>query len=406
MKTVFIIIIAAVCVLILFFSEAAMAGASKGFETFISGVFPALFPFSVCISALKYTGALAPAESGSGDSCRSGNGGRNGNAGFIKATLRNFVIAAVSGYPAGTMLSQAAFRREYGSGSENGTGSGNAVSELTSGEFGMLCAATSLASPVFITGAVANRMLKNSGSALPVAVCHYGTALLFLLFFIIKHIRNEKGRNRNGKSGRTEKRAEKGTKNAGEVCQSIPIQLPRRKDMSFSAIFPKAVSDSVSIMLRLGGTLIFFTVITEISASWDIFGNMPAFLKGMLFGSFEITNGISLIASCGMGMRLKCALICSLLSFGGICVYMQAAGIAAVRPGSYFLTKSVQAAVSGGLCYLIYPLFSPVCGPVSGLFGDTLPERIISMGELAILGVFASVCAILICVFTVKRTKA
>ena len=367
-KTVFIIIIAVISALILFCSDAAISGASKGFEIFISNVFPALFPFFVCINALKYTGAFSVRK----DSC--------GKSGFAKAALKNFIIAGLSGFPAGAMLSKAAFRQ----GSEN-------IMIPDENEFSMLCAITTLASPVFITASVANRMLRSSAAALPVAVCHYGTALLFLTGFILMQ-------NKKEKAGRT-------------VTAQTPSRQTLRqnsfsKPMPLSAIFPKAVSDSVFIMLRLGGTLIFFTVITEIPASWKIFNGIPSGLKGLFFGSFEITNGISLIASCALNLRTKCAFICSLLSFGGICVYMQAAGIADIRPKSYFFIKFLQSAVSGGLCYLVYPVFSPASGPVSNLFGDTLGERIVSMGELMLLGILASVFAVLISVFTAKRTKA
>lgn len=365
MKAVFIIIIVFLCLLILLCSDAAIAGASKGFEIFISGVFPALFPFFVCINALKYTGAFAPAKSGTG------------NGGLAKAALKNFIIAGLSGYPAGAMLSQASFPRN----------SKNAVSALNDSEFGMLCAITSLASPVFITGSVANRMLRNSVLALPVAVCHYGTALIFLTVFIIKH-----GRKR--RNDKTDK-----------IFHGIPESIPE-ETLPLPAVFPKAVSDSVFTMLRLGGTLIFFTVITEILASWKIFNLIPAGLKGLFFGFFEITNGISLIASVNMDLRFKCALICSLLSFGGVCVYMQAAGIADIRPGSYFSVKLLQSVVSGGLCYLIYPVLCPSSKPVLNLFGDTLGERILSMGELVLLGILASAFAVLLSVFASKRTKA
>lgn len=350
MRNVFIIIIAVSCAFIILSGETAMSGAARGFEVFISSVFPALFPFFVCITALKYAGAF-----------------EIGKGGFLETALKIFFTAAISGYAAAALLSKAAF----GQGDENG---GAAV--LNEGEFSTFCAITSLSSPVFITGAVANRILKLPPLALPIAVCHYGTAMLFLGVFILKH----GGRN-----------------TVSDISPAPPPPL--------ASIFPKAVSDSALIMLKLGGTLVFFSVLTAILGSLNVFNNIPPVFKGIFFGSLELTNGILAAASDSVNLRLKCAVICALLSFGGVCVYMQAAGIACIRPGKYFLTKGLQAVFSGALCYLAYPLFFPASSPASGILGDTLPERLLSIGEIAVLGGMASLIASLLSVFAAKRTK-
>ena len=77
---------------LILFSSSSMLGAARGFELFISSVFPALFPFFVCISILKRLGMFEIR-------------GKN-TAGAI---IRIFLVSCISGCPTGSLLTETCF---------------------------------------------------------------------------------------------------------------------------------------------------------------------------------------------------------------------------------------------------------------------------------------------------------
>lgn len=281
--------------------------------------------------------------------------------------LRIFAISCISGSPSGTMLTDTAF--------------GGAVPALDERKRSELCAITNLASPVFIVGTVCTKMFGEARLAPLIAVCHYGTALILVLLFVLKS-----------------------KQTAADFSNSRPSS-PARTPLT--SILPNAIRDSVSTILQIGGTLIFFMVIIGI---FDAIGAANAFdpgLKGFLFGLLEMTNGIGMIAQANGNPQLKCAFICFVLSLGGICVYLQANGVARVRPAEYFKIKLIHAAASGAICYLLYPLFTARLAPVFSVLGDRLTMvRIVTMGEIALCGALASIIAALLAIFASKRTRA
>ncbi|MCH5279808.1 MAG: hypothetical protein J1E60_08495 [Christensenellaceae bacterium] len=350
MRYAFIIIISIICVALVLFGAESMQGAANGFELFISNVFPSLFPFFVCVSALRYANAFAV-----------------GGGGFAGTVLRIFSISCISGSPSGTMLTDTAF--------------GGAVPALDERKRSELCAITNLASPVFIVGTVCSKMLGEARLAPLIAVCHYGTALMLVLMFILKNRQTAVDFSR--------------------LSSSSPAYTP------LTSILPYAIRDAVSTILQIGGTLVFFMVIIGI---FDAIGAANAFspcLKGSLFGVLEMTNGIGIIAHAQANPQLKCTLICAVLSLGGICVYLQANGVAKVRPMEYFKIKLIHAAAAGALCYLLYPHFTVNLAPVISVLGDRLTiVRIVTMGEIALCGALASIIAALLAIFASKRTRA
>lgn len=92
MRHVFTVIVIILCIILLCFSSQSMIGAARGFELFITNVFPALFPFTVCVQAMKLLGIFEV----------------NSNS-MLGNTAKIFLLSAAAGSPTGSFLVEAGF---------------------------------------------------------------------------------------------------------------------------------------------------------------------------------------------------------------------------------------------------------------------------------------------------------
>lgn len=125
-----------------------------------------------------------------------------------------------------------------------------------------------------------------------------------------------------------------------------------------AAVFPKAVRESVNSILLVGGTLVFFVVavrLFEASGIVSLLGRNEL-QKGTLFGLLEMTNGIKILSAEPVS-RLSLVLTCGLMSFGGLCIFLQTCGVVNLRPVGYFAAKLFHVLLSAALCAAMYPLF-------------------------------------------------
>ncbi len=348
MKSFFIAIILLLCTALVMFSSSSMLGAARGFELFIANVFPALFPFFVCISSLKRLGAF-----------------KVKNSKPAMTVLEIFMLCCISGSPTGSLLVDNSF--------------GGDIPLLSLRKRSILSAICNLSSPVFIIGAVCTNMLGHTQLAIPIAISHYGTSALLLILFMVF--------NRN-------KIHAKETHTIGK-----PIGL--------QYVLPESIAESMQTMLRLGGTLIFFSVIIGILSGFHLITSMPPLDRGLIFGIIEMTNGIEILACSGIQPRLTLSLISALLSLGGICIFIQASSVSKLSPLPYLGTKLFHAITAGALCYFIFPYMPDKISAVTNSFDHTLfLANLLTMGELALCGAFASSIAILFSIIISGKTRA
>ena len=348
MRHLLIVVTMILVAALILFSSSSMLGAARGFELFISSVFPALFPFFVCISILKRLGMFEIR-------------GKN-TAGAI---IRIFLVSCIAGCPTGSLLTEICF--------------GGKSPSLSLKKRSMMSAICNLSSPVFIIGTVCTNMLQRPKLAYLIALAHYGSAAIMIASFILIN------------------------KKSFSFCTSShPLG-----SQGISSILPGAITDSVTTMLKLGGTLVFFSVIISILQDIPIINKLFPAEHAVLFGILEMTNGIGLIASSGVNIKTTCCIICSLLSFGGICIFVQASSVAGTDAVSYLSVKLVHAILAWLICFLLFPLFRADSLPVSSGMDETLVvSRALAIGELALCGLFASCFAILFSVLISGRTKA
>lgn len=331
MKTVLIIVCLLLCFSIIMFSSASMEGAAHGFELFISNVLPALFPFFTCVSVLKELGLF---------NCH----GKKVSTSILKI----FFISCLSGSPTGSFLIESSF--------------GGITPVLSLKRRSILAALCNLASPIFILGTICVNMLHNSRLALLFILSHYGSALILLLICLPTFSRS---------------------------CLNQYSYSFEDKKLSFA--ITDAISDASFTMLKLGGTLILFSSLISILGESPFINLLPAQGKPLILGLVEITNGIHLAANSDLPLKTICTVITVILSFGGLCILVQACSTARSSISIYLLTKVIHSTLAGIICFLLYPLFSGSVNPAWNSIDEKLTvSRFFSLGGIALCGFITS----------------
>ena len=262
------------------------------------------------------------------------------------------LICAVCGTPAGALVSA------------------KACSEgMSERRASMLCAALNQTGPLFIIGVTADTMLGVKGLWPVLAAAHYTPCLIAACAL--------------GVGGEP-----------GESTERVP---PLK-------LFADSLSEAVSSVLRVGGTIVFFRVLISVFETSGAFAGFGGAMKATLAGALEMTNGLSLLTSSLPPSRLCCAWCAALLSFGGGCVFMQSKlFFGELKAAPYLAVKAALAAASFGLAYLIYPFFGGAVG--AGYFPSesVMATRAGGTAALAVCMLFSAAAAFIYARTAVKR---
>lgn len=123
---------------------------------------------------------------------------------------------------------------------------------------------------------------------------------------------------------------------------------PQRKENSS---ITEVIESSVRTVSVICCWIILFRIIIEFINKWILF-RAPAFVKILLFGTLELTNGIySLSGVSCLGMRFVLASF--MLGFGGLCVCIQTLSCTRkTGPGMYLPGKFLQSILSALFAYI------------------------------------------------------
>lgn len=140
--------------------------------------------------------------------------------------------------------------------------------------------------------------------------------------------------------------------------------LPCKKENSGKAIIQPSVNLStalnktIKVMAQICGWVVIFRVIIGFINNW-IRGLLPQAIAIGASGILELTNGCIAVEEIEV-QGLRFVLICTFISFGGLCVLAQTASVtAALGTGCYFPGKVLQACFSALLAMLTQPLIIP-----------------------------------------------
>lgn len=341
------------------FGDASMRGAVKALELFAHGVFPALFPFCVCIGCLKRLGFFDTR----------GNGG-------CFALLRLFMLGAMAGNPTGSMLIG-------GCNQHNG--------EMSEKDRSVYSALFNLASPAFLIGTVCSRLFAlNSAPALLLMLSHYSSALL--LFSAYYSLTNKRVKSKRRPENHPQKR-------------DLRYEVLNANSESIVSVFPSALIESVSTMLKLCGTIVFFVSVTELLTSSPLLSMLSMPLRAIAVGLLEMTNGLYMLSVSSIEPRFALSCAGFMLSFGGISIFMQANAVLPVRSRTYLCAKLAHGIFSAILCYMLFPAFRGGSIPVLSDEAERLAHRTLTTIQITLLCSLTSLTASLVSIFAVKRTR-
>lgn len=290
-------ICAAACVaLCLLYPNTVLQAAKASFDIFINSLLPALFPCFVFTSVLVKTDVLTAV--GRRIAPLFARLGLPGEAGPI------FLLGGLSGYPVGAKLTASLEDR-------------TSLPVLE-----RICAASNMASPMFLTGTVATALLGAPELGWTLLLSHWVGALVVLLLPV-------------------------GRDAAAPMSAAVP-------DKPFSLIDSvlSGISEGMNSMLRVCGSLILFAVISSLFRMFLPLetGSLPS---ALITGFFEKSAGCSAISVLALPLNLRAALCSFLVAFGGCSVLLQTLFFSRVRVSRYWGLKLVQAAVAAIITFVL-----------------------------------------------------
>ncbi len=271
-------------------------------------------------------------------------------------TAALFALAFISGAPGGARLSA-----QYAV-------DGDADEGLT-----CLAAALNTVSPMFIAGAFSTGMLGAPQAAFPILLAQF-LAALFCVVFVKKAY-------------------------GPALLASAPEQ-----NLPFARLFAMSVAESVSSLLSVCGTIIFFLVLTRLlsvtgvmgallypfTALLSLLGGESALLAPLFTGMLEMAAGAKAVAEAGLPLRTAASAAAFLFSFGGLCIAAQSMLFLPVKLRRYLPLKLAQGVLSALLCYLLFPFCFPGAEQAGTVSGETLAQNALTASAIfacSLLGV-------------------
>lgn len=293
-KYLFTIISILFIILLLIFSENNFIATLTGMNIFITSVFPSLFPFLVATEILYNSNFINIFDN---------NSKKNNLTSKIfnvpSKSIIAIILGLISGYPIGAKITSNLKRDKY----------------LSKAEAERLISFTNNSSPVFIISTIGISILGNKDLGISLLFIHiFSSILVGIIFRFWKY--NDKESLDYSKYI---------SLNNNNKLKPIPSNID---------IFLNSIKNSVNTIFQIGGFVIIFSVILSILKSTGILNIISYLLsltgipenvsQSLIFGFFEITNGLNLISSfSSQNLILSLIIISFLLGFGGISILFQ-----------------------------------------------------------------------------------
>ncbi|MFA5675134.1 MAG: nucleoside recognition domain-containing protein [Christensenellales bacterium] len=334
-KAVLIPIFAVFSVMLLLYPQNCIRSAQNGLNLWLYTVLPALFPFMVSSFMMLETGIVRLMSFFFAPVTRALLG-VPGEGAYV------FMASLMSGYPVGARLAGELYAKGH----------------INEPDAQRIICFTSVAGPVFLTGAIGTAMLNAPYAGIYLASAHYLSAFITGIFLRVLKKRVYFSGAPKLKLGDALRRF----KSDAAACPSI------------GAMMSESVEKSLRTLLKIGGFVILFSVIIEIlevtgvmralnvlySPVFGLAGLDSNASRAILSGGIEITAGCAKIAALSAGMEFKLLLVSSVVAFGGACVQMQTRAVLAdsgLKPKRFLLAKSLHSIICVMLITLFLALF-------------------------------------------------
>ena len=311
------------------FSNSNLIAAKKGIELWSNNVVPALFPFFIATELLSYT-----------DICE-----KISNI-FVKLMrpifnvpgngAYAFILGLISGYPVGAKI----------------VSSLRNSNQCTKDEGNRMLAFTNNSGPLFIVGTVGITLFRNSLIGFLLLVTHILASITVgIIIGFISKIKNQP----------ISYNQYTNTTNQNEYCTFSNL----------GEILGNSIISSIKTILVVGGFVVLFSVIISIlntsnvlTISSYIFEPISKifkldfkFIKPIITGLLELTNGVSGVASIpNKSLTVNIVISAFLLGFGGISVLLQVLSIISKTDLSikiYLYSKILQGIIAATYTYIL-----------------------------------------------------
>lgn len=295
---------------LLIFPDAASHAVRSGLLLCATTVIPALFPFLVLSKILI---GILPKRTANWinrlmELC----------FGVSGACFPAFVISFLGSYPVGASAVVSLY--------ENGT-----ISKQDAQRALRFC---NNSGPGFFIGIVGGVIFRNVFTGLLLYIFHILSAILCGMFFSEQDSRTQ--------------------------IRKIP-----QSAISFSQLFLTSIGDTCTVLLQLSGMIVTFSLFSTFLSVLKI-SALPDILQALILGTLEITTGILHLSDSSL-----CLIAAAfLMSWGGLCVHMQAKNIwnkAGLKVYGYYSSKLLQGVLSA-LFALSYIKASPLYLTISAIF--------------------------------------
>ena len=271
------------CGLMVVFPTTALYSARKGISLWMTDVLPALLPFFICANFLQSIGVIR----------------------LLKSGVFPFIMSVLSGYPMGAKIIGDLKRQD----------------EISLNEACRLMSFCSTSGPAFMVGAVGAGMLGSGTMGAIIAAAHYAGALangvLFTAIF--------------GRDG------------------SSSITTGKLQQRSLQESFTESIVMSLKSLGIILAYIVLFMFVTDLLHLSGVLSLAPGQeMRALIKGILEMTVGCSRVCSMQeVGINIKTTLCTFLVSFGGLSVTAQTAGV--LRGTDISMSHYIRAKLMHGL---------------------------------------------------------
>ncbi len=200
------------------------------------------------------------------------------------------------------------------------------------------------------------------------------------------------------------------------LCIRLDV-LDMKKHAAFqpvplSKLLPSAVTDAISSLLGICGTVVFFTVLeTMFDAvgltrliTWparmlvSALGGKEGAVTAAFAALIEVASGANELAQSGMAPRALITVSAFAFTFGGLCVAVQSMLFMHIDFKHYVLGKAAQASLSALIAFFLFPLSARGVQSAGASLDDVLSNAL-SAGVLFAVSLFAMGLVLLLCAF-------
>ena len=296
---------------LLAYPQTVFEGAREGLLLWFNTVFPAQFPFFVCIALLIELDVL-PIFQRLFEPFMRRVFGLPGEASFV------WLSGCISGYPVGAKAAVELWNK----------------GELTKEQFQHLLCFCNNSGPLFILGTIGVGLLQNVKMGYLLLAAHLLSSLINGILFRFIY---EKGSDRRKGKRRPLSHLEK----------------------HFGKMLGDSVYSGMELIVQIGGFIILFSVLLRLLEGW--LPMLPVdVVEGILYGVIELTNGVRYISQTAAALPVMAGACGFLTAFGGFSIQAQTAAVLKESPvsfGAYLVAKVIQGLIAAGLSVLLVLLF-------------------------------------------------